>query len=567
MFSNRNNKIITKILEGGDLQMGQMPMDQPPINQPPMNQPPMNQAFMSQQPMDQAFMSQPPINQPPMDQPPMDQMSMDQELNPIMNQPPMDQMSMDQELNPIMNQPPMDQSFSNENYPNADYLYNKITSQNFVNNIKTYVCAFTINKDIDTHFVKYIVQHKDSYVTFSSFIFEDNEQPTIQQPNPIINQQPNPIINQQPNPAMNQQPNPIINQESNPIINQESNPIINQQPNPIMNQQPNPAMNQQPNPIMNQQPNPIMNQESNPIMNQQPNPIMNQQPNPAMNQQPNPIMNHQSNPAMNQQPNPAMNQQPNPAMNQQPNPAMNQQPNPAINQIPGQNGGFKDESTGDENPLDTIFKSKVIEFVKTTIYSGLIEPSYIGYIPNISEQDSVFVFVKIDDAHNKHFMTSSSDEYFETTPNELFNLFKVFNFDVEQPVKDLFTNNPWLYMEQTLASPFTGYLCKLEGTEIKNTGLGEEPGNFNINIDNIGDFFYFSFLPLDPNNAKMYQRYALLPMEYECILDNSNLEYYKQNMSLYQNSNSIYFKGEILSNRKEGNQFFAIRSPTQFTQF
>ena len=442
MFSNRNNKIITKILEGGDLQMGQMPM-----NQPPMNQPPMNQAFMSQQPMDQAFMSQPPINQPPMDQPPMDQ--------PPMDQPPMDQMSMDQELNPIMNQPPMDQSFSNENYPNADYLYNKITSQNFVNNIKTYVCAFTINKDIDTHFVKYIVQHKDSYVTFSSFIFEDNEQPTIQQPNPIINQ------------------------ESNPIINQQSNPI----------------------------------------------------------------------------------------MNQQSNPAMNQQPNPAINQIPGQNGGFKDESTGDENPLDTIFKSKVIEFVKTTIYSGLIEPSYIGYIPNISEQDSVFVFVKIDDAHNKHFMTSSSDEYFETTPNELFNLFKVFNFDVEQPVKDLFTNNPWLYMEQTLASPFTGYLCKLEGTEIKNTGLGEEPGNFNINIDNIGDFFYFSFLPLDPNNAKMYQRYALLPMEYECILDNSNLEYYKQNMSLYQNSNSIYFKGEILSNRKEGNQFFAIRSPTQFTQF
>ena len=472
MFSNRNNKIITKILEGGDLQMGQMPM-----NQPPMNQPPMNQAFMSQQPMDQAFMSQPPINQPPMDQPPMDQMSMDQELNPIMNQPP------------------MDQSFSNENYPNADYLYNKITSQNFVNNIKTYVCAFTINKDIDTHFVKYIVQHKDSYVTFSSFIFEDNEQPTIQQPNPIINQ------------------------ESNPIINQQSNPIMNQQSNPIMNQQSNPAMNQQPNPIMNQQSNP------------------------------------------------AMNQQPNPAMNQQPNPAMNQQPNPAINQIPGQNGGFKDESTGDENPLDTIFKSKVIEFVKTTIYSGLIEPSYIGYIPNISEQDSVFVFVKIDDAHNKHFMTSSSDEYFETTPNELFNLFKVFNFDVEQPVKDLFTNNPWLYMEQTLASPFTGYLCKLEGTEIKNTGLGEEPGNFNINIDNIGDFFYFSFLPLDPNNAKMYQRYALLPMEYECILDNSNLEYYKQNMSLYQNSNSIYFKGEILSNRKEGNQFFAIRSPTQFTQF
>jgi hypothetical protein len=322
-----------------------------------------------------------------------------------------------------MDQPSMNQPFSNENYPNADYLYNKITSQNFVNNIKTYVCAFVINKDIDTHFVKYIVQHKDSYVTFPSFTFEQMS-------------------------GFNPEPNP--------------------------------------------------------------------------------------------------------------------------QQVIGQNGGFQDDSTGDENPLDTIFKTKVIEFVKTNIYSGLqfqSEPAYIGYIPNVSEQDSVFVFVKIDDAHNKHFISSSSDEYFESTPNELFHLFKVFNFDVEQQVKNLFSNNPWLYTEQSLASPFSGYLCKLEGSEIKNTAVGEEPGNFNINIDNIGDFFYFSFLPLDPNNAKMYQRYALLPMEYECILNNSNLEYYKQNMSLYQNSNSIYFKGEILSNRKEGNQFFAIRSPTQFAQF
>ncbi len=235
-------------------------------------------------------------------------------------------------------------------------------------------------------------------------------------------------------------------------------------------------------------------------------------------------------------------------------------------QVPGQIGGFQDDSSGDENPLDTNFKSKVIEFVKTNIYGGLLEPSYVGYIPNISEQDAVFVFVKIDDAHNKHFMGLQTTEFFESIPNELFHLSKVFNFDVEQPVKDLFTNNKWLYMEQPLASPFSGYLCKLEGTEIKNAGIGEEPGNFNINIDNIGDFFYFSFLPLDPNNAKSYQRYALLPMEYECILDNSNLEYYKQNMMLYQNSNSIYFKGEILSNQKEGNQFFAIRSPTQFTQ-
>jgi len=409
----------------------QQPLEQQPLEQQPLNQQPLNQQPLTQQPLEQPPLNQQPLEQPPLDQQPLEQPSLDQQ-QPSINQLPMSQPPLDQQQ-PLVDQLPIE----HENYPNADYLYNKITSQNFVNNIKTYVCAFTINKDIDTHFVKYIVQHKDSYVTFPSFNFEQ-----------------------------------------------------------LMSQPPN---------------EPLMSQPSN-------------------------------------------------------EPLMTQPPQLMPQQVPGQMGGFQDDSSGDENPLDTNFKTKVIEFVKTNIYGGLLEPSYIGYIPNISEQDAVFVFVKIDDAHNKHFMGLQSTEFFESIPNELFHLSKVFNFDVEQPVKDFFTNNKWLYMEQPLASPFSGYLCKLEGTEIKNAGIGEEPGNFNINIDNIGDFFYFSFLPLDPNNTNSYQRYALLPMEYECILDNSNLEYYKQNMMLYQNSNSIYFKGEILSNQKEGNQFFAIRSPTQFTQ-
>jgi hypothetical protein len=405
-------------------------------------------------------MGQPSIDQQQMTQPPMDQ----QMIQPSMDQMQMSQQSMYQQqmTQPSMEQMQMSQSFSNENYPNPDYLYNKITSQNFTNNIKTYVCAITINKDIDTHFVKYIVNRKESYVTFPSFLFEQSAMNSVMNP-PSIN------------------PNPM---NSNPM---NSNPM---NPNPM-----NP-------PLMNP------NQMNPPLMN--PNPM-------------NPVM--------------------------------------------PQNGGFQDDSSGEENPLDTIFKTKVIEFVKTTMYGGLLEPSYIGYIPNISEQDSVFVFVKIDESHNKHFMSSASAEYLESTPNELFHLFKVFNLDVEQVVKNLFLNNPWICAEQSLASPFSGYLCKMEGSEIKNAGIGEEPGNLIINIDNIGDFFYFSFLPLDPNNANLYQRYALLPMEYECILDNANLEYYKQNIISYQNSNSIYFKGEILSNPKEGNQFFAIRSPTQFTQF
>jgi len=229
------------------------------------------------------------------------------------------------------------------------------------------------------------------------------------------------------------------------------------------------------------------------------------------------------------------------------------------------NGGYLDDSTIEDN-LDIMFKTQTTNFVKT-MYNNSLEPTYIGFIPNISEQNSIFAFVKIDDIHNDYFSKIENSEYIESTPNELFFLFKVLNFEVDQLIKDLFTNNQWLYAQESLTSPFTGYLCKLEGSEIKNVTKNEEDTtNFLINIDDIGDFFYFSFLPIDLQNAGLYKRYALIPMEYECILENNELDYYKQNIISYQNINSIYFKGDILSNKKEGYQFFAVKSPTQFTE-
>ena len=66
---------------------------------------------------------------------------------------------------------------------------------------------------------------------------------------------------------------------------------------------------------------------------------------------------------------------------------------------------------------------------------------------------------------------------------------------------------------------------------------------------------------------RLYQRYALLPKEYECILETSQLEYYKQNRISYEYVNSLYFKGEILSNKKDGHRFFAIKDIKQFTDF
>ena len=237
-----------------------------------------------------------------------------------------------------------------------------------------------------------------------------------------------------------------------------------------------------------------------------------------------------------------------------------QQPPQMQNQM---QGGFKDDST-EEKDLDTMFKAKTIEFVKTMYQSG--EPSYIGYIPNVSENGAVFVFVKID------LLSQLNAEYIESIPNELVFLSKVFNTEVDQPIKDLFSNNTWLYINQSLSSPFSGYLCKQnEQNQIANITKEESAAiniydQFLINIDGMGNHYYFSFLPIDPQNAESYQRFALFPKEYDCILDNSNLDYYRQNTISFEQSDSIYFKGDVLSDKKEGQQFFAMKNPSQFTK-
>ena len=348
----------------------------------------------------------------------------------------------------------------NQNYPNDDYLYNKITSLPNKESFKIYICAFTINKNSETPFVKYIVQRNNSNVTLPFFIFESQNKFDLRLGE--ISQQQPPILPQQ---------QPLFDQQQQPILPQQQ-PIL-PQPQPLFDQQQKP------------------------------------------------------------------------------------------NFYPGINGGYLDDSTIEDN-LDVQFKTQIINFVKT-MYNNSLEPTYIGFIPNISEQNSIFAFVKIDNIHNNYFSKIENSEYIESTVNELFFLFKVFNLDVDHLIKDLFTNNQWLYVQESLASPFTGYLCKLEGSEIKNVTKNEgDISTFLINIDNIGDFFYFSFLPIDLQNASLYKRYALFPMEYECILDNNDLDYYKQNQISYQNINSIYLKDNILLSNK--NHFFAIKSPTQFTE-
>ena len=310
-----------------------------------------------------------------------------------------------------------------------------------------------------------------------------------------------------------------------------------------------------------------MNEPLQQPMEQQP---MEQQPmNEPLQQQPmneplQPPMNEPlQQPPMNQPLQQPIEQQP---MNQPLQQPIEQQPmNQPLQQQPmvAQNngiivGGFVDNDKNEES-LDTMFKTQVVEFVKN-MFEGQQEPSFIGYIPYISESNAVFVFVKIEALPPTNFIPC--------IPNELVFLNKVFNLDTDNIIKDLFANNTWLYVNENVSSPYSGYLCKKnENNQIVNVTKEElnskNVADFLTDIDEIGTYFYFSFLPLDPQNAESLERFALLPMEYECIMNTENLNYYKQNIISFENTNSFYVNGELFSQKQP---FFIIKNTTQFTK-
>jgi hypothetical protein len=373
-------------------------------------------------------MNQPLMNQPLMNQPLMNQ--------PLMNQPLMDLPPQNSLNQPLLDIPPTSiptstllNAIPDNSYPNGDYLYNKITSQENTNGIKTYICALSINKELNTNFVKYVVHRKESTVSFPQFIFDEQGQAGM--------------------------------------------------------------------------PPAGMPQVGMPPAGMPPSGMpMEGTPPPGM-----PMA-----------------------------------------------GGFIDNTGEEEEYLDIIFRTKSLEFAKT-FYQMPTEPVYLGYIPNISEPNAVFVFVQA--------TGQLKPEYIESIPNELVFLTKVYNLDIEQSIRDLFSNNKWLYVNQPLCSPFSGYLCKLNATELVNIHKEELAttniyDQFLINVNGIGNYYYFSFLPLD---SAEYQRFVLFPMEYECILDVESLEYYKQNIISYQQSDSLYLKEGVISSQP----VFAIKTTNQFT--
>ena len=188
------------------------------------------------------------------------------------------------------------------------------------------------------------------------------------------------------------------------------------------------------------------------------------------------------------------------------------------------------------------------------VYDNL---EYIGYI---MFNDEPFVFINI--GSTKPLNTN----YKEALLNDLFYTFKVFDADVDQTIRDLFDNNRWLLNED---QPYSGYMCTLnEANQLVNVKIDEENADL-INLESIGDYYYFSFLPIAEESiaTTQYKRFAVFPNEYVCILDDTQMEEYKENKLSYAEDKSIYLKGETLRDKKTTHEFMCVKTPSQFAQY
>jgi hypothetical protein len=187
------------------------------------------------------------------------------------------------------------------------------------------------------------------------------------------------------------------------------------------------------------------------------------------------------------------------------------------------------------------------------VYDNL---EYIGYI---MFNDEPFVFINI--GSTKPLKTN----YQEALLNDLFYTFKVFDADVDMTIRDLFDNNRWLLNED---QPYSGYMCALnEANQLVNVKIDEDNADL-INVESIGDYYYFSFSPIvEESIARQYKRFAIFPNEYVCILDDTQMEEYKENKISYAEDKSIYLKGETLRDKKTKHEFMCVKTPSQFTQY
>jgi hypothetical protein len=211
----------------------------------------------------------------------------------------------------------------------------------------------------------------------------------------------------------------------------------------------------------------------------------------------------------------------------------------------------EEEATNKEQSQEEVTNEEPSQEEASDVFAIAENPEYIGFVKG--KEASIYVFVKIPSEHNL------KPEYNNSILNELFHTFKVFDKDVDDSIRTLFENNTWLLDDK---EPYSGYLCKYtEDGQLANVKEedGDEIGEL-INIDSIGDYYYFSFLPIDMENAKEYKRFAIFPNEYVCIHNETQMAEYKENKSAYAHDKSVYFKDT------EGREFFAVKTPSQFVK-
>jgi hypothetical protein len=430
-------------------------------------------------------------------------------------------------------------------YPDTKYLYKNITSNNNISKIN--VCAF--NKG---DFIKYIVQEEDGRAVFPSFVFENTQRGGFldgdSEPTDLDNlfkQKVEEFVKTfflktggetlQTSHQSQQNPKQINSQQGLDQIPDETNSQqgleqtleqINSQQNP--DQIPDETNSQQ---GLEQTLDETNSQQG---LEQTPDEIISQQ---GLEQTPDEIISQQG---LEQTPDEIISQQ---GLEQIPNENNSQQD---LEQPPDENNSQQ----GLEQTLDENNSQQGLEQTPDEIPSETPTSTYIGYIMVNGEP---YVFASISPG-------KLGQQFREALLNELFYLFKVDNLDVDKTVKDVFDNNRWLLNE---SEPYSGYMCKMDQAgQLVNIKEDEEEDM--TNIETIGDFYYFSFQPLDTET--LYKKFAIFPNEYVCILDESQMAQYKTNKMSYAEEKTIYFKGEALETKRNGIEFMCVRTPSNFAQ-
>ena len=442
---------------------------------------------------------------------------------------------------------------TNTSYPDTKYLYKNITSTKKTTGIKTNICAFYLQ---DTHFVKYIVHKEESRIVFPSFVFETN------------GMQSGGFLDEDNNSTSNLdilfQTNVIDFVKSFFLQSNHTNGSMELEGGDSKSKE---QQQQEVETISSpQQQQQEVETISSPQQQQQQVPQQQEKENvdniSSLEQQEKENVDNIS--SLEQQEveenvdNISSLEQPEVEENVDNISSLEQQEEENVDNISSL------EQQVEEN-VDNISSLEQPEEENVDNISSLEQPEkenveppvpiyydnleYIGYILS---NDEPYVFVNIGS------QKPLNQEYTETILSELFYTFKVFDMDVDMTIRTLFDNNRWLLHDD---EPYSGYICKLnEESQLVN----DEDSTDIINVESIGNYYYFSFRPLDKNTQK---RFAIFPNEYACILDDTQMAQYKSDKMLYAQDRTIYFKGETLRDKKVGHEFMCVKTPSQFTHY